>query len=415
MPIGETVVLRAEILDKINRPVHLAGEPVYLGQVIYGQQGLVFGQAIINQGQIGQTPVVAFTDSQGVATFTVRGTQAGSDPVYFEANLVNARQFYPYGYSEIVPIRFGSSGATSTALAERPGPQYCGRPVDRRPRPRTCLDLGVSGVAWLRLRPPTCRHGAGAPTSTAGGAIPGTTHCNIRRGGGSRTGPRPLPVGEPLLLARPFRADRLAAGPPLPALARRSVVLSIQDLMAVAGRSAPSPVVAAVRRPGWAASPLGGGGLVTVLLVVNPWIYNTVSFDFHFESVGAAFRRAGLSRDGPRLDRWLVLWAGLCLACGDIAGTYLAAVGIGGNPRRNEPPGGAGRRRRLSEPCGSCSVSLLGGGAGLQLRQPLRLSRGGPRARATWGSGAWPVASSFTHCGWRVSCGRPAPTCGPTP
>ncbi len=109
VPVGQTVVLRAEILDKINRPVNLAGEPVYLGQVIYGQQGLVFGQAIINQGQIGQTPVVAFTDSQGVATFTVRGTQAGSDPVYFEANLVNARQFYPYGYSEIVPIRFGSS------------------------------------------------------------------------------------------------------------------------------------------------------------------------------------------------------------------------------------------------------------------------------------------------------------------
>ena len=109
VPVGQSVVLRAEILDKINRPVHLAGEPVYLGQVIYGQQGLVFGQAVINQGQIGQTPVVAFTDSQGVATFTVRGTQAGPDPVYFEANLVNARQFYPYGYSEIVPIRFGSS------------------------------------------------------------------------------------------------------------------------------------------------------------------------------------------------------------------------------------------------------------------------------------------------------------------
>ena len=30
--------------------------------------------------------------------------------IYFEANLVNADQFYPYGYSEILPIRFGSSG-----------------------------------------------------------------------------------------------------------------------------------------------------------------------------------------------------------------------------------------------------------------------------------------------------------------
>ena len=40
-----------------------SGVPVYLGQVIYGQQGLVFGQAIINQGQVGQTPVVAYTDA----------------------------------------------------------------------------------------------------------------------------------------------------------------------------------------------------------------------------------------------------------------------------------------------------------------------------------------------------------------
>lgn len=110
VPIGQTVVLRAEILDQLNRPVHLASQPVYLGQVIYGQQGLIFGEAVINQGQIGQTPVVAYTNQQGVATFYVRGTQISNDPVYFEANLVSADQFYPYGYSEIVPIRFGSSG-----------------------------------------------------------------------------------------------------------------------------------------------------------------------------------------------------------------------------------------------------------------------------------------------------------------
>jgi hypothetical protein len=108
VPIGQTVVLQAEILNQFNQQVHLANQPVYLGQVIYGQQGLIFGQAIINQGQIGQTPVVAYTNAQGVATFDVRGTQGSNDPVYFEGNLVNAGQFYPYGYSEIVPIRFGS-------------------------------------------------------------------------------------------------------------------------------------------------------------------------------------------------------------------------------------------------------------------------------------------------------------------
>ncbi len=101
------MILRATILDPINRPVRESGVPVYLGQVIYDQQGLVFGQAVINQGQVGQTPVVAFTNADGVATFVVRGTQTSNDPVSFEANLVNQHLYYPYGYSEIVPIRFG--------------------------------------------------------------------------------------------------------------------------------------------------------------------------------------------------------------------------------------------------------------------------------------------------------------------
>ncbi len=109
VPLGQPVVLRVGLLDHLDRPVTEAGVPVYLGQVIYGQQGLVFGQAIINQGQVGQTPVVAYTDARGVATFTIRGTEQSTDPVYFEANLVDPQLFYPYGYSDIVPIRFGSA------------------------------------------------------------------------------------------------------------------------------------------------------------------------------------------------------------------------------------------------------------------------------------------------------------------
>ncbi len=108
VPLGEPVTVHAAILDQLDQPVRVAGEPVYLGQVVYTQQGLVYGQAIINQGQVGQTPVVAYTNADGVATFTVRGTQSSVNPVYFEANLVNSRQFYPFGYSEILPIRFGS-------------------------------------------------------------------------------------------------------------------------------------------------------------------------------------------------------------------------------------------------------------------------------------------------------------------
>jgi len=108
----------------------------------------------------------------------------------------------------------------------------------------------------------------------------------------------------------------------------------IQDVMIVGGElGALYLVVDAVRRPGWT-SRLPGWvaiGLVTVLLVANPWIYQSASFDFHYQSVGAACFAMLACREMIRgRMRLLIFWVVLCLACGDIAGTYLAAVGVGG-------------------------------------------------------------------------------------
>ena len=65
--------------------------------------------------------------------------------------------------------------------------------------------------------------------------------------------------------------------------------------------------------------------------MANPWIYDSVSFDSHFQSVGAACFAMLACREMIRGSiRLLALWVILCLACGDIAGTYLAAVGLGG-------------------------------------------------------------------------------------
>lgn len=108
VPVGVAVTVRAQILNRFDQPVHLAGEPVYLGQIIYAQHGLQYAEAVIDHGNIGQTPVAARTDARGEATFTIRGTVASTNPVYFEANLVSATQHYPYGYSQILPIRFGA-------------------------------------------------------------------------------------------------------------------------------------------------------------------------------------------------------------------------------------------------------------------------------------------------------------------
>lgn len=106
VPLGQSIVIRADLYDDLDRRVARAGVPIYLGQVIYAEQGLVLSEASINGHAPGQTPVVAYTNREGQATFRIVGTQATSNPVYFEANLVNSGQYFPYGYSEILPIRF---------------------------------------------------------------------------------------------------------------------------------------------------------------------------------------------------------------------------------------------------------------------------------------------------------------------
>jgi hypothetical protein len=106
--VGQDITVHAMIVSRLDQRIRIASVPVYLGQVIYAQQGLQYSQAYINRGLGGQTPVEALTDADGMATFTIHSPVGGSDPVYFEANLVNPALFYPYGYSPILTVRFGS-------------------------------------------------------------------------------------------------------------------------------------------------------------------------------------------------------------------------------------------------------------------------------------------------------------------
>lgn len=108
VPYGVPVTVTAEVLNQLDQPMAVAGMPIYLGQIIYAQQGLQYGQAIINGGYAGETPMMAMTNRQGEATFTIRDVRHETNPVYFEANLANNINYYPYGYSQILPVRFGS-------------------------------------------------------------------------------------------------------------------------------------------------------------------------------------------------------------------------------------------------------------------------------------------------------------------
>lgn len=71
---------------------------------------------------------------------------------------------------------------------------------------------------------------------------------------------------------------------------------------------------------------LTGTGLV--LLAANPWIWWTVSFDFHIETFGTLFAVL-LARDLAHGRRRAWAWIVPLLACGDVAGTYLAGIGLG--------------------------------------------------------------------------------------
>jgi uncharacterized membrane protein len=104
--VGQRVTVQAEVLNRLNEPVRVGDLPVYLGQVIYAERGLQFSEAIINNSQQGATPVEARTNSAGVATFTISSPASGSNPVYFEANLVKPAAGFPYGYSPILAVRF---------------------------------------------------------------------------------------------------------------------------------------------------------------------------------------------------------------------------------------------------------------------------------------------------------------------
>ena len=105
---GQQITVQAEIVNRFDKPMRLSNVPVYLGQVIYAQRGLQFSEASINGSQPGQTPVEAMTNAGGVATFTISSPAVGTNAVYFEANLVKPGLLYPYGYSPILAVRFGS-------------------------------------------------------------------------------------------------------------------------------------------------------------------------------------------------------------------------------------------------------------------------------------------------------------------
>jgi hypothetical protein len=132
-------------------------------------------------------------------------------------------------------------------------------------------------------------------------------------------------------------------------------------------------------RPGTDAAWLSGAGLT--LLVVNPWTWWALSWDFHVETLAIPFT-ALLAWDLANGRRRAWIWVAPLLACGDVAATYVAGIGLGAVL--------AGRRSRRQGTILFCLgagatvlITLLhgnqGSGSGLQAYDYLA----GPAAGAT--------------------------------
>jgi hypothetical protein len=69
-------------------------------------------------------------------------------------------------------------------------------------------------------------------------------------------------------------------------------------------------------------------GLGLLLLVADPWIYWSASWDYHSEALGTLFALLA-ARDLLRGRKWGWIWSGLTLLSGIIPATYLIGIGLG--------------------------------------------------------------------------------------
>lgn len=100
---GQSITLRVRLRSPFGSDVARAGVRVALAQLIYAQNAEIPGEAQINAGNVGESPVTSLTNANGIATFHVSDRFDLSQPVYFQA-WIGPPNSYPFGYSEIVSV-----------------------------------------------------------------------------------------------------------------------------------------------------------------------------------------------------------------------------------------------------------------------------------------------------------------------
>ena len=168
------------------------------------------------------------------------------------------------------------------------------------------------------------------------------------------------------------------------------VLLWLQDIGIVAAEAVAFGwmcELAERRRQARVAPWLAAAGLA--LLIASPWIWWSVSFDFHMESVALPFALL-LARDLARGRRRMWIWIAPVLSAGAPAAVYVLGAGLGGIL--------AGRPYRLR---GASVAAIAVAYSGLIVL--LRADNGAPLARH-YGYLAIGAAASFAH--GRVASGK---------
>jgi hypothetical protein len=101
---GQSFVIHVQLLNQIGSPVLKSNVPIALTQLIYSPQGIEFSGERINNALPGATPVTAYTNNDGVATFHIKEIQPENQEVNFQAWIADK---YPVAYSNQLTVWFG--------------------------------------------------------------------------------------------------------------------------------------------------------------------------------------------------------------------------------------------------------------------------------------------------------------------
>jgi uncharacterized membrane protein len=112
------------------------------------------------------------------------------------------------------------------------------------------------------------------------------------------------------------------------------MLLWVQDLAAVATEAVAFNWIRKVIERDGVRLPKGAGPMLAVgtavVLVADPWVYETVAFDFHLEAIAALFILLAAYDLWSGRSRRLWLWVALALISTGLSGFLLVGVGISG-------------------------------------------------------------------------------------